>query len=216
MQEGIYTTIVPQLAGILETVIVSNPACFVSPQMWDQYETLLWRTLGDNAGNLTESLDHLSRRNKGLRRQASLHTMSPKQRIIHLLDMAFEDVDIASLSDTCLALVRDTDSVVTTYLQWGSTLYRTGNARLYLTVRLLRTCSVGRSGLEAAIMRFMSRSVDHIGLSKSSLFRILAELFRSKHLDVGKYLQWLMAKGCTNGASALSQVCRSPVPAVVC
>lgn len=204
----------PQLTGILKTIIVSRPACFVSPQMWDQYETLLWRTLGDNGGNLTESLDHLSRRNKRLWRRAPLHAITLKQRIIHLLDMAFEDVDIASLSNTCIALVRDTDSLITTYLQWGSTLYRTGNARLYLTVRLLRSCHVGRGGLEAAIMRFMSRSVDHIGLSKSSLFRILAELFRSKHLDVGKYLQWLMAKGYSNGASALSQVRRFPFAAI--
>lgn len=202
-----YAKVAQLLIETIELIMLSSPACLVSPLIWNRYESLLRRSLVNVPRIVSDSLNRISKRNQKLQSQVSLHATTPKQRVIRLLDTAFEDVDVATLGDACLALMHDPDSLVTTYLQWGSSLYRTGSARIYLTVRLLRGCCAGRNGLDEPITRFISRSGNHVGLSKPSLFRILAELFRSKHLTVGKYLQWLIARGGTNRPLAPAQVC---------
>ena len=206
LNEGVHLTIVLQLTEVLRSVLISNPDCFLSPCMWGKYELLLRRKIGNQTRTVSESLNHLSQRNKGMDSRASLRADSPYRRIVQLLDTTDKDIEISTLADSCLGHMPDVDALVNTCLQWGSSLYRTGNARVYTTVRLLRRWCADPIRLDVSITKFLSNSGDHVGLSRPTLFRILAELFRSKHLCVGKYLQWLMAKGGTTGLSASAKV----------
>ena len=212
LDESEFAGILRQLIDMVKSLILTSPACFISPQMWANYEPLLRRSLDSTTESLCDSLNQISRRNKEIRGQASLPAATPKQRVIKLLDMVFDDVDIATLADACQCLMPDTNSLVTTFLQWGSSVYRTGMARIYLSIRLLRGLPINMGGLDTPITAFLANREEHIGLSRPSLFRILAELFRSKHLNVGRYLQWLMARGGTNVASLPNQVCQALLP----
>ena len=212
LDESEFAGISRQLIDMIKSLILTSPACFISPQMWSKYEPLLRRRLDSTTGSLCDSLNQISRRNKDIWGQASLPATTPKQRVIQLLDMVFDDVDIATLADSCRSLMSDTNSLVTTFLQWGSSVYRTGMARIYLSIRLLRGLPIETGGLNTPITTFLANYEEHVGLSRTSLFRILAELFRSKHLNVGRYLQWLMARGGTNVAPLSNRVCRVPPP----
>lgn len=192
---------------MLSSVLRSHPACFLLPQIWHQYEALLRRSLHDRASNISDSIDNISRRNKQLRSESAKREITPRQKVIQLLDTAFENFNITNLADACLALLDDIDTLVITCLQWGSSLYRFGDARVYLTARLLRKFGGSRNVLDKCITQFVATPAIHDGLSKPSLFRIFAELFRSKHLNAGKYLQWLMARGGALGTPAPDQVC---------
>ncbi|KAL8792612.1 MAG: hypothetical protein Q9195_004835 [Heterodermia aff. obscurata] len=206
LDESEFAGINRQLIDMIKSLILTSPACFISPQMWAKYEPLLRRSLDSTTESLCDSLNQISRRNKEIWGQASVPAATPKQRIIQLLDMVFDDVDIATLADTCRSLMPDTNSLVTTFLQWGSSVYRTGVARIYLSIRLLRGLPIDMGGLDTPITKFLANWEEHNGLSRPNLFRILAELFRSKHLNVGRYLQWLMARDGTNVASFPNQV----------
>ena len=212
LDEGEFAGILRQLIDMIKSLILKSPACFISPQMWSKYEPLLRRSLDNTTESLCDSLNQISRRNNEIWGQASLPPTTPKQRVIKLLDMVFDDFDIATLADACRSLIPDTNSLVTTFLQWGSSLYRTGMARIYLCIRLLRGLPIKMGGLNTPVTTFLANCEEHVGLSRPSLFRILAELFRSKHLNVGRYLQWLMAKGGTNVTSPPNQVCQVPSP----
>ena len=211
LDENEFAEILQQLIDMIKSLILTSPECFISPQMWAKYEPLLRRSLDSTTEDICDSLNQISNRNKEIWGQASLPASTPKQQVIQLLDMVFDDVDVATLEDACRSLVPDTSSLVTTFLQWGSSVYRTGMARIYLSIRLLRALPIKMGGLDTPITTFLANCEEHVGLSRPSLFRILAELFRSKHLNVGRYLQWLMARGGTNVASLPNQVCRVPL-----
>ena len=212
LDESEFAGVLRQLIDMIKSLILTSPACFISPHMWAKYEPLLRRSLDSATKNLRDSLNQISRRNKVIWDQASLPATTPKQRVIQLLDVVFDDVDIATLADACRSLMPDTNSLVTTFLQWGSSVYRTGMARVYLSIRLLRGLPIKMGGLHSPITAFLANGKEHVGLSRPNLFRILAELCRSKHLNVGRYLQWLMARGGTNVASLQNQVCQVPWP----
>lgn len=211
LDESEFAGILRQLIDMIKSLILTSPECFISPQMWAKYEPLLRHSLDSTTESICDSLDQISSRNKEIWGQASLPPATPKQRVIQLLDMVFDDVDIVTLADTCQSLIPDTNSLVSIFLQWGSSVYRTGMARIYLITRLLRGLPIKTGGLDTPVMTFLANCDEHVGLSRPSLFRILVELFRSKHLNVGRYLQWLMARGGTNVASLPSQVCRVPL-----
>jgi mediator of RNA polymerase II transcription subunit 12 len=64
---------------------------------------------------------------------------------------------------------------------------------------LIRKWNISRIDTDAAIHAFLfSLKADH-PFETRNVFRIIAELVRSRHFSVGRYLQWLIATGSTNG-----------------
>ena len=175
--------------------MLTHPACFLLPLSWNKDEGLLRRTLDDSTTPLSSAFDQISIRNGQLQSEISQRGRTPKQKVIQLLDGSLENINFTSIANACLEVYRDIDAFVMTCLQWGSSAHRTGHARIYLTARLLRRSCEKQIVLDRCVFDFVTTAAIYDGLSKPSLYRILAELFRSKHLSAGKYLQWLMAKG---------------------
>ena len=80
-------------------------------------------------------------------------------------------------------------------IEWGSSLYRQSQALIYKTVHLLQLCSELDVDLMKHVLDFLGVIHSIPSLDPRRLYRILAELFRSKHLSVGKYLHWMIARG---------------------
>ena len=205
--EQICSHLVKHLSDLLKLALLSVPGCFLLPRTWNTYEPLLRQSLNDNAEVLMVPLSNVSERNMQLQSQVVHRFSTSKQKVIQLLDSAGEDINIFQLVDTALYFLHSTDALVFTCLEWGSSAYRTGNARVYLSARILRICSNSKDGLDASVLQFLAAAAHHKDLSTSVLYRILAELFRSKHLSVGKYLQWLMARGRVNTRPITEEVC---------
>lgn len=90
---------------------------------------------------------------------------------------------------------KDRNALVRTVLEWCTSLYRPGTAKVYVAHRLLSTW-VG-FGLDStgAILAFMvSDPLEELD-RKTALYHLVAELVRSHHFDPLRYIQWLIARG---------------------
>lgn len=116
-----------------------------------------------------------------------------------------------TLACDCLATLSDARALVSTVLRWASSLYREGAHRVYLATRLLRRWCRSGVDIDGAILSYFHSSDMNKGSDPRNVFRIVAELVRSKNFSVGKYLQWLIATGSLNQSQDTSSVCL-PIP----
>lgn len=99
-------------------------------------------------------------------------------------------------------LLRDcwkTDSnrpvLLQTVLEWSTSSFRPGFAKIYVAARVLRQWSRLGADITEAILSFLDSGVCEKGRHKSSLYHLVSELARSEHFSVPLYLQWIIARG---------------------
>lgn len=199
----VYDTVLTQLVKLLKTLMLSAPACFILPACWSKYEDVIKSCLDEKERHLQASFDSLSKRNWRLRNrslnQSSQATKSHRQTIIVYLDSLCDDQNFGKIARACLRVTGDYDLLVRTCIEWSSSVYRHGRFRAYAAARLLRIWQRKGVDLQGPIFNFLAASSDLPGLQKRDVYRLLAELVRSQHLSVGKYLQWLLARGTLDG-----------------
>lgn len=192
-----------QLVKLLKTIMLSAPACFILPSCWSKYEKAIKNCLDKKESRLQSSFDNLSKRNWRLRNrtldQSTRATKSHRQTIITYLDSLCDDQCFGRIAGACLRVTSDYDLLVRTCIEWSSSVYRHGRFRAYAAARLLRIWKRRGVDLQAPIFSFLAASPELPGLRKRDVYRLLAELVRSQHLSVGKYLQWLIARGALDG-----------------
>ena len=179
------------------------PACFIIPACWSKYEDIIKSCLDEKESHLQSSFNSLSERNWRLRNRSwnrsTQATKSQRQTIIVYLDSLCDDQSFGKIAGACLRVTADYDLLVRTCIEWSSSVYRHGRFRAYAAARLLRIWKRRGIDLQGPIFNFLASSSDIPGLQKRDLYRLLAELVRSRHLSVGKYLQWLIARGTLDG-----------------
>ena len=199
----VYSIVLKQLAELLKTILLSAPACFILPACWSKYEDVIKSCLDTEENHLQFSFDGLSKRNWRLRKrslnQGTPATISHRQTIIVYLDSLCDDQSFGRIASACLHVTDDYDLLVQTCIEWSSSIYRHGRFRAYAAARLLRIWKRKGVDLQGPIFKFLAASSNISGLKKRDVYRLLAELVRSQHLSVGKYLQWLIASGTLDG-----------------
>lgn len=179
--------------------MISAPSCLLLPRCWITYERILQDCFAKLDAVPAYCFERIARRNarlvKTFEGQGWRLTPTARQTLITLLDSTTDWAKMAKLTDDCLAAADDSGILVVTCLEWASSSYRHGHARVYTAARILRRWSKNGVELEKPILDFLAISPGMAGLHKRSFYRLLAELVRSKHFLVGKYLQWLMARG---------------------
>ena len=208
--DELFPQIQEQLARLLKSFIIANPACFILPGSWLKYGPLLMSCLGDEDADLNLSFERLSRRNLRLIWSRDKQSHRPRKdsrpRLISLLDSIPMTFQLHQTSEECLQAMGNKELLIRTVLEWASSLYRKGQARIYVAVRLLRRWAKIGIDVGGSILAFLAASPTMVGLQKSNVYRIIVELVRSKHFSVGKYLQWLVARGSLRGRQALGPV----------
>lgn len=188
---------------LVKTIMLSAPACFILPICWSEYEGAIKSCLDTEESRLHSSFDSISKRNERLGNrslnQKTQATPSHRQTIIVYLDSLCEDQSFRKVASACLRVTSDYDLLVRTCIEWSSSVYRHGRFRAYAAARLLRIWKGKGVDLQRPIFDFLAASSDVPGLQKKTLYKLLAELVRSRHLSVGKYLQWLIARGTLHG-----------------
>lgn len=199
----LYDTVFKQLTKLLKTIMLSAPACFILPACWSSYKDAIKSCLDQKESLLQSSFESLSKRNYRLRNrslnQSRWTRKSPRQTIIANLDSLYDDPNFGNIADACLQANGDHDLLVRTCIEWSSSIYRHGRFKAYAAARLLRIWKRKGVDLQGPIFKFLAASSDVPGLQKRDVYRLLAELVRSHHLSVGKYLQWLIARGTLDG-----------------
>jgi mediator of RNA polymerase II transcription subunit 12, fungi type len=128
-----------------------------------------------------------------------------RETLILTLDSAEAPFDVGKLSTEALRLVDNKFSLVRTVVEWSSTIFRASKTRIYIAVRLLRHWQRRSIDIDAPILDILADSRGQQNLHVGHLFQLISELARSRSFAVGRYLQWLMARGALNDNSAKSQ-----------
>ena len=190
-------SILRSIVGLVKSLALSEPALFLLPHCWLDYESALRFCLDKHDPNLNSCFEQIKARNLYLLGQSPTGSVgfeqTPRQIFISMLDDMELEFDFGTLSDTARATISDPDLLVCTLIEWSVTVYRQGIPRVYIALRLLRHWSTAGLDLDRPVMQFISHFSTTAGLSRLHIYKLVAELIRSRLLSVSKYLQWLIA-----------------------
>ncbi|KAF2735135.1 hypothetical protein EJ04DRAFT_220246 [Polyplosphaeria fusca] len=213
------------IQGFLESTIVklliTSPVCFLSPSKWNAHGTSI-RAIASNhcLPQLDRLVANLNRRNNRLRvpsEQSKQITYDMTQQVVHILDSIDYtfSVSVESLAVECMQRIPDTRKLISIVLHWTSSLHRTGPHRVYIATRLLRRWSYLGVDVDDAILACLHSMDSNRSLDPQNIFRVVAELVRSKTFALGKYMQWLIATGSTGQIYDLTSPAAWPLRLIV-
>jgi mediator of RNA polymerase II transcription subunit 12 len=164
-----------------------------------------------NHPQIIQAVENLDARNARLLQSSTRSKTSSRTaaaRVFNKLDTINykAPVRIEDISYECMEIMSNAVQLISALLQWACSCYRTGSHRIYLASRLLRRWShLGADVYEGVISYLQNMTWADSG-ELHILLRIVAELVRSKHFSVGRYLQWLIATGLLGQDSDLASV----------
>ena len=213
----VFAPIVQRISELATTLIISNRECFVIPRVWADYHSTLESSIDRTKPGIASAFENVSRRNDRLslptQRRNGKSADTPKRQLIQILDTIRTSLDIDHLSSVCLSTIADHNILIQALLEWASSPYRVGSSRVYLTVRLLRRWNRGGMDTDESILDFLARSTRNVGVCSHNVYLLIAELVRSRHFSVTRYLRWLIARGTLGGYQTLDPVSPSSIPA---
>lgn len=128
-------------------------------------------------------------------------TQQQQQYIIRLLDSIHSAQDIPSVSVSCLDSSEDRKSLIYKLFEWTATPFRHGLHRVYIAVRLLRKWKLSGVDVDTHVLSFLN-DCSKAKENMENVYHVISELVRSQAFPVGKYLQWLVAKGVTGAGDS--------------
>ncbi|KAK8151770.1 hypothetical protein IWX90DRAFT_90627 [Phyllosticta citrichinensis] len=191
--------LVDQVRQYVSNLVTSHRNCLIIPKTWKKHQHIIDALQAENnPPSLQAAARDVVRRNErltGWKSKWAQSNASAQKAVISSLDSLSLDLNINDLSAKCLDLVPDRHSLAITVLQWACSLYREGEHRLYVAARLLRKWRMRGADIDSAILSFLGDKQRLRDIKHRDFFRLVAELVRSHHFSVGRYLQWLIASG---------------------
>ena len=185
-----------RLQKLVVVLAVSNHGCLILPQVWERYKYLLSPKAG--ADETSTPARNITRRNERLAAPLSktaANTRSPIMDLYEMLDSLGVSFERETLAERCLAFVPDASILVSAVLEWASTPYRAGVARIYHASNVIADLHHAGHDTDAAILRYISRKKDTGEQSTQSIHKVVIDLIRLEAFSVGRYLQWLITSG---------------------
>ncbi|KAJ5668019.1 uncharacterized protein N7477_006589 [Penicillium maclennaniae] len=203
--------LVDRLCCFIKKLVHEHTSSMILPNTWEMYKNQVSSCLDlshkvDRA--LFQSIAERNARVQRPRNPKQAKHRSPQQRIIRLLDSIRSAQDIPAASAACLDAVGDGRSLVSKLLQWLATPFRHGICRVYVGARLLRKWKSCGVDVDEHVLSFLTHFRDTKKLDMENVYHVISELVRSQTFSVGRYLQWLMAKGATSYSSSKGQSAR--------
>lgn len=194
----------------MKDLLNTNSACFILPSCWEKFEVTLKSCLSPASPGLTARYERLVQRNRCLTEIGRLRKdevgQSPREQLIRHLDSVRTPFNIHRISEMCLKSVENFEAAVEILLEWIATPYREGQEHVYLSVRLLRKWNKLGYDTDKPILSFLASTRSITRLRKRNLYRLVTELVRSRQFSVGKYCQWLLARGALSDRAELKEV----------
>lgn len=153
---------------------------------------------------LAERNNRLLQTSKG----ASSTSQTSSGRVYRILDAVNYNspVRIDDLSYECMEIISDAPKLIAVVIQWSCSCYREGTHRVFLATRLFRKWSHLGADVYEGIISYL-RGLGWVGTGDLGIiFKIVAELVRSKTFAAGRYLQWLIATGSLGSSEDNSSV----------
>lgn len=211
--QGVKAMLTTRLQRLVAVLAVARRGCLVMPKTWDTYKYLL--TLKSNPANqgIDSTAQNIVRRNERLVspiRKSPTNTKSALLDLYSELDNIRLDVNIGVLTARCYEILPN-DELVVGLLDWASSLYREGLARVYLAAKILGHMHGTGVDTDAAILAYFNNSERPAACNIQLVYKVIVELVRAKSFSVGRYLQWLITAGSLSGSRGSGLITFLPI-----
>ncbi|TFA99025.1 Mediator of RNA polymerase II transcription subunit 12 [Trichoderma ghanense] len=192
-----------QLSTLLASLIRNNPDSFIDPGLWPKYKDALEAFLprDDKVGR--EAYHHVSARNGQVSITTTASPAAGRPQLVRLLDATLLGQIDRDLPQKCWATGDDKVDIVRTTVDWATSFYRPGLARLYVAANLIKVWSTLRINVTATILEHMDTIPAGDGARKQMVYHLVTELVRTGQFLVSQYLQWLVARGACSHPSEI-------------
>lgn len=194
--------LIDRLSRFIRKVIRDHTSSMILPNSWETYIQQVSSSLDLTNEADKDLFQNISERNARIQRpkhSTKATQRSSHQRIIGLLDSICPGHEFSSIL-TVFDTFEDKALLVCKLLEWLSTPFRYGHHRVYIAARLLRKWKSTGVDIDSHILAFLSQRRSQQKLETDPIYHVISELVRSQTFSVGRYLQWLMARGVTNAS----------------
>ena len=184
-----------RLEGLIKGLMASNPESFVMPKSWTKFRDVILASLESGDERFRKIFTGIDHRNGRLNSTGKEKELSPRRRLIGLLDTTLSQPLTNELPSQCWHVDANKSALIRTVLEWSTSAHRPGVTKTYVAARILRSWSRYNADISEAILRFLDDAVFESGRSKPAFHHLISELARSEHFSTPMYLQWLIARG---------------------
>ena len=184
----------------LVTVLASTAnRCLVLPKVWEKFKKLLSpEALQLPSLELQHTVAEISQRNERLSapmERTAVTTRSPLLSLYTMLDGVGLGINMQLLPSQCLDLISEPHELVRAVLNWSSTCYRRGHARVYIAVQIIAHLHDAGHDTDEAILTYLQQPDPSVQIDPSQLWATIGELVTRSCFATGAYLQWIIASG---------------------
>ncbi|KAK2743391.1 RNA polymerase II mediator complex subunit [Myotisia sp. PD_48] len=194
--------LIESLQSLVRSFTLSCPSSFVIPLSWPKCQNTLRPCFDSSPSTETAILAQLCERNERLIVPNNEPYGSPRPRrsasqmLMNTLDSMWYINNFFETSSKCLEFDMSHNALVSHILVWASSPLRHGKFRVFVAIRLLRRWAREGVDLDKAFIAFFSnKSLLLASLKLPKIYQIMAELVRSQSITVGKFFEWLLARG---------------------
>ncbi|KAI4866179.1 hypothetical protein F4820DRAFT_447306 [Hypoxylon rubiginosum] len=185
-----------RLQSLVESLLLTSPENFINPGTWFKYrDSLLVSPESTNNESRSKLLKSVGLRNDYLTSSNAKSQPALRSIVVQLLD----SIHRTPLDDTIPKRLWKTSenklSVIRTILEWCTSLYRPGIAKVYVAATLLRSPEASDIDVTRAVLDFLDADALQENARKQLVYHFVSELARSGHFSVPQYMQWLIARG---------------------
>lgn len=173
--------------------MVLSPPSFVSSGSWFKCREALLANIPPEDEQRQNIYRLIDARNEQLVASCNKTPPAARQILVKTLDTTLQSPLSDDLPSICWDITKDKPNLVWTLLEWCTSMYRPGFAKVYVTSRILQVWSTRGIDVTAAVLDFLDSGV--VEQHKTALYHLVCELTRSGRFSVSRYFQWLMARG---------------------
>ncbi|KAH9889253.1 transcription mediator subunit Med12 [Xylariomycetidae sp. FL2044] len=184
-----------QLGALVECLLTTSPESFVHPATWSKHRSTLQSFLSTNTEPRQRVFRLIDSRNDYLSSSNLRSRPALRGTLINSLDnslrVPFDDCIPGQLWKSN----EDKSIVARTILEWCTSPYRPGVAKVYTATTVLRSMSAQDIDITRAILDFLDMDPLQENTRKHFVYHLVSELARSDHFSVPQYIQWLIGRG---------------------
>ena len=184
-----------QLGSLVESLILTSPDCFMHPSTWAQFRNSLQSSLPLHHESTCTAFNAIDSRCDSLSSSTVRTRPAVRTTLVALLDDMLRLPFKEDIPGQLRKAAPNTSVLTRTTLEWCTSLYRFGAARVYVAATILRSISDPNTDLTAEILAFLDADALQETPRKHSIYHLVSELVRSGHFSVPMYIQWLIARG---------------------
>ncbi|KAI1379776.1 hypothetical protein F4677DRAFT_407613, partial [Hypoxylon crocopeplum] len=184
-----------RLQSLVESLLLTTPENFINPGTWTKYRDSLAEPPGSNNEPRARAFKSIDSRNDYLTSSNAKSQPALRSIVVQLLDSIHRTPLDNAISKQLWKTSENKLSIVRTVLEWCTSLYRPGIAKVYIAAVLLRSESASDIDVTRAILDFLDADPLEETARKQLVYHLVSELARSGHFSIPQYIQWLIARG---------------------